>query len=424
MRHLKIGLTSIKKKDSSPVRQQLFSDFLRTKRFVLIVLKLLPNRAAALLAPFYGFLRLLAIDCSFSKNPALVAVYQYDNEIRCITSRSQESPDSFIRMGRYRLKNFAHLILLLSFKNLKLALRIWKLSSYLIFKNGLLVGTRQSQFLVLYCYFKNFLIKSHTNLGANSKFIVSSESNPDTIATTLAAQSLGYKTVFIPHGFLDTDLGLFFHDIIIYQGAELLKRIQPSLISNSQSLIAVGPYFKKRPMKFRFDAIKKVGIVCSLSPDLKILTALIQEILQSLPKVFIEVRLHPNRTFHSNLNSCVNNFVGNVKFVDSVDWQNAELDWDLAFVGNSSAHLDVLNLGIPTTGFKLDLYEHDRYGFYKNGLVPFLKDLDGFELVLTEFYNRPVWKEVLENYLPEQVSKIDLSTVGASNVFETKIIKK
>lgn len=405
---------SIRQKDTTPARKLLFDDFLNTGRINSFVAYLLKKPSCegilAWVFAFYGFFQVLKIrvNLSCNKSDNLVAVYEYSNEIRQIKFRSKKLITNNITFNTY----FNVKIWLFFLKNLKKILiffRLLKISQKFILKKGVLVGTRQSQFLYVYLFFNDYFKNSDSALSLKT-FVMSTESNPNVIAVGLAARNFGARLAYINHGFLDGQLGVFFHDAIFVQGEALLERILPHIRKNfiPEKIQIIGSPFPVRKMIVPVIAVSKIGIVCPLSPNVDKCAQLINILKTNYPQVIIDVRLHPNRTFSQKLLKRLKNYAS-VNIVESTSWSKLYLDWDFAFAGNTSAHVDLIALGIPALGIQLDHCFEDMYGFYKNGFILNITHFLDITNQINQFYLSKTWHDIYKRYIPEKETEVDFT---------------
>jgi hypothetical protein len=406
MGHLFVGLRSIKMKDSSKHRGILFQNYINTSLLYQLVLKnpLMKTHSyqkfISYLFSSYSFLNTLRISIDSNINRPIITVYEHNNEIRCIKARM--TPEQFSQSGFITFsKKINFWVLKQFFKNIRMSFRLFKLCARLIQKNGVLIGTRQGQFLFFYALTDKIKILLPTS------FIISTESNPNVIGVALGYQKKGHKIIYINHGFLDSDLGLFFHDQIVAQGDALIERIKPYIYSNT-ILSNVGAYYPVQELKLPISEIKVIGIVLSLNPLESKIIQLIADIEKFNPEVRIEIRPHPNLLFSSEL---IQNLKINikVKVLSPTAWTSFHNDWDLAIAGNTSAHIDLIAKGIPCIGMNIDKNPDDLYGFYSSKYI--LKSSYNSEIKheINDFYSNGNWKIINKNYLPDASPFFDIT---------------
>ena len=407
MGHLFLGLKSIRMKDSSAHRGILFQNYIDTSLLYKIILKnplaklAFYQKILSYLFSLYSLLNTLRISFDFKDNQKFVTIYEHQNEIRCIKARlssDQLALSGFItfpkKINWWVFKQFIC--------HLRLSFKMFKVTAGLIQKNGVLIGTRQGQFLFIYSLTHNLKTLTSTS------FIISTESNPNVIGIALAAQKKGHRIIYINHGFLDSDLGLFFHDQIVAQGEALIERIKPFL-SSSPMISNVGAYYPVLELKIPVQKIKVVGIVLSLNPIEAEILNLIDLIGKVHPEVRIEIRPHPNLIFSSELTHNLKNN-SKVSVLNPVDWLNFHTEWDLAIAGNTSAHIDLIAKGIPCIGMELDQNPEDMYGLYRDSFILRCNYHNNILIELNNFYDSERWQLKKLAYLPDLAPRIQIDT--------------
>jgi hypothetical protein len=407
MGHLFLGLKSIKMKDSSKHRVILFQNYIDTSFLYQLILKnpfiqtRFYQKLISYLFSFYALLNTLKVSLDFKSHHQFITIYEHNNEIRCIKARlsnEQFSHSGFITFSKtinfWVLKQFLG--------HIRFSFRLFRLGAKLIQKNGILIGTRQSQFLFFYS------LTGKITKQASVPLIISTESNPNVIGIALAAQKHGHKIIYINHGFLDSDLGLFFHNQVVAQGDALIDRIKP-FISSNPLISNVGAYYPVQALKIPVSKVQVVGIVLSLNPVESKIINLIKQIGSIHPEVRIEIRPHPNLIFSSELTQ---NLRANSKIsvLAPTDWLNFHTDWDLAIAGNTSAHIDLIAKGIPCIGMNIDQNPEDIYGFYKDQFILKTDYHHNIHQDLNDFYNNEEWHQKKLTYLPSLGATIQVDT--------------
>lgn len=407
MGHLFLGLKSIKMKDSSKHREILFQNYIDTSLIYKTILKnpIAKTRSYQKLLSYifsaYSFLNTLRVKLNFKSNQQLLTIYEHNNEIRCIKARL--SPDYFSHSGFITFSNKLNFwVLKQFFGNAAFSIRLFKISAKLIQRNGILIGTRQGQFLFFYA------LTHKIKIPKLSPLVISTESNPNVIGIALAAQKKGHKVIYINHGFLDAHLGLFFHDQVVAQGDALIKRIKPFIISNPV-ISNVGAYYPVEPIRVPVPKVQVVGIVLSLNPIESSIIELISNIGKIHPEVRIEIRPHPNLIFSSELTQNLKTNK-NVIVLNPTDWMHFDTDWDLAIAGNTSAHIDLIAKGIPCIGMNIDQNPEDIYGLYQDQFILKADYHNDIHHELNAFYNNEVWNQKKYSYLPFLDSRIQVDT--------------
>lgn len=414
MSELYVGLGSVRKKDNSSLRAGMFHDLIQSRLIYRMIYGLAQSPVFGLPArlsfTFYALFRIFYLHIQINQRPGLVAIYQYDNETRCIKARSKKPIEEFVTFKKSVLDAksfFEALRYTIRLKTLLSLPKTIRLSQKLIKKHGILIGTRQTQVICVYAFFKQYF--SHLDMR-QARVVVSTESNPDVIGVALAASSYKGRVLYVNHSFLDSHLGLFFHDELIVQGKALLEIIEKNLVSDRKQPVIkmIGPYFDTKPLKIPVNQVKTVGIVCSLGPNVDQVEKLINQLTKNFTGIQIEVRLHPNKLLSAYLVERLRTYSA-VKMVPSMDWAHADYEhWDFAIAANTSAHIDLIGKGIPTVGYDFDNHPDDMYDFYHKGFVPKLVDMMKVEETINLFYSNEYWKNICFSYLPESEKSLEL----------------
>lgn len=393
------GLNSIKKKDSSPLRKQLFAEFLKNRPLLFFFCKFHDWRFLkwihANIFAIYAFLPILKANINIPESGSgAVAVYEYSNEARCITWRLKEELKGEVSFSSYT--NIRDAFSKLKF--FKIVFKLFRINKKFIYRNGLLVGIRQSQFICAYTYFNDKF--SELDLS-KLKMVTSTEANPCIIAVALSAKQRGARLIYINHGFLDEELGVFFHDEFLVQGEALVDRIKPFIQTFAERSVIhiVNSYYPVLPLKEVNPNIKKIGIVLSLAPSEEKVFGLISLLEKTFRDVKIDLRCHPNQVISGVLIKKIASLC-RVEVVPASDWATIDLDWDFAFAGNTSAQIDVIAKGVPVVGFDLDNNPDDMCGFYRNNFTFRVDTLDSLVSMINSFYQSDDWKVIRSKYLP------------------------
>lgn len=407
MGHLFLGLKSIKMKDSSKHRSILFQNYIDTSLLYKLILKnpfaqmRFYQKLISYIFSLYSLLNTLKISFDFKSDQQFITIYEHNNEIRCIRARlsaEQFSHSGFItfpkRINPWVLRQFID--------HIRFSFRIFRLSAKLIQKNGILIGTRQGQFLFFYS------LTSKIKKLAAVPLIISTESNPNVIGIALAAQKNGHKVIYVNHGFLDSDLGLFFHNQVVAQGDALIDRIKPFILSDP-AINNVGAYYPVQAMKVPVQRIQVIGIVLSLNPIESKIINLVKQIGSIHPKVHIQIRPHPNLLFSRELTQKLKEN-SKISVLNPTDWLDFDTNWDLAIAGNTSAHIDLIAKGIPCIGMNIDQNPEDIYGFYKNKFILKIDYHKEIHHDLNAFYHNEEWGHKKLSYLPQLGATIQVDT--------------
>jgi hypothetical protein len=390
------GLESIRKRDSSRFRKLLFARLqalnwrARLAHRAFLVPSLRPAVSAALV--LYSLRRFFQLRLELGDGDILV--FHYPNEKRAV-ERALKASSSISYEGRGE-------VLWLAVRELRAKkLAQWaRVSMRLLRRNGFLVGARQTEFLALYGFFtrrfESQAIRSRTFLSA-------SESNPEVIAATLAAKKAGNRLVYVAHSALERELGVFFHDEIRVPGAAYVNRVLPHLKEPARSRVVVSEPNRPPSPELRLPPtqVRTVGVACSIIVDPLRLESIVRQCLDAFPEARIVVRAHPNRSIETRSPHFPQDARVRVSERTAVTLAEEARDWDFAIAGNSSAHLDLLGLGVPTIHMNIDGIEGDLYDFIGSGLVPRAEEATDIFTRMTTLYSGPAWRGVRASFIGE-----------------------
>lgn len=392
-----VALGSIKKKDSSAFRALLFCEY--RKKYRLAQLSSL-TYAISIFRPFvvffliiYSFRKVISVSFLQKKNSNELYVYNYENEKKSILHNFSKAKNANELTYSYSFRNLFRSLKSLFFARLDWArlLKIIKLCFHLSKKNSFLVTARQIEFLLLYAFFKNFFKKENFK-----EVYISTESNPEVISVALAC--VGARVNYTNHGFLNKDLGIFFHDRLLLDCRSLKNRIIPHLLRPHTDIQII----QKRHQIFKKpeSSTKKILILGSLIPDIGLMQKLIEDFRENLVDSDITVRFHPNKTFYNHQLLELSELLKiKVKWDESLKLQLSEST--LVIAGETSAHLEALMQGVPSVYCKLDHFPRDHYGFISSQLIPEMKSVGDLEKSVQKFYSDPKWLKVYQDYFGE-----------------------
>lgn len=392
-----VALRSIKKKDSSAFRTLLFTEY--KKKYCLSQLSCAAyespifRSAIVVLLVIYSFRKIISVSLNQKEDSNEIYIYNYENEKRSILHNFSNAKNANELTYAYSFENAIK-----NLKSLSLNLldcfqiqKLIKLCLHLSKKNSFLVIARQIEFLLLYIFFKN-LFKEKTF----KEVYISTESNPEVISAALAC--VGARINYTNHGFLNKDLGIFFHDRLFLDCRPLKNRIIPYLQKPQAEIQIIKKtskiFIQPKP------STKKILILCSLIVDINLLRKLIEEFRENLVDSEITVRFHPNKTFFNRklVNFCKSLKIS-VKWNESLKVQLSEST--LVIAGETSAHLDALMQGVPSVYCKIDHFPKDHYGFISSQLIPEMKSINDLENSVQKFYSDPKWLKVYQDYFGE-----------------------
>jgi hypothetical protein len=398
MGEIALGLTSIRKRDSSSTRRKLFSALVAEKRLVRAAYRAFQSRslrpAVSLALLAYSLRRLFQI--RFRLSGPEIRIYHYLNERRAV-ERVSSGTSGAIWYGSWPSPAS------LRFLSLGKARQWIRVSMRLLERNGFLIGARQAEFLLLYGFsarvFAAMEIRGRT-------FISASESNPEIIAVTLAARRSGNRTVFVNHNAVEREAGTFFHDEIRVPGVAFVEKIRANLargLPGPRFVVAGTPAPRPVVRLPDFARVGRIGIVCSVIAKEGELRRAIESCLRAFPRAEVVVRPHPNRSIarlsRAELPEDPRVRLSSGPFVPvSIEGRS----WDFAIVGNSSSHLELLAAGVPTIYLDLDGLDDDLFDFVSAGLVPGITgaSLDPGDLAarMSSVYAQERWAGIYARY--------------------------
>ncbi|HUP56335.1 MAG TPA: hypothetical protein VM598_02710 [Bdellovibrionota bacterium] len=394
-----IGLGSIARKDTSGMRRYFFERLLEANWMARLAfrayghphLRPLVSRALVL----RPLVRVLSAGLEIPPNVARIDVYNYSNERRALAAfrDGQDGARGFISY-RWSLSGFLHGSAWLAGRlwNARKARQAFRVSLRAVKKRGFLVGGRQAEFLLLYAYFHDRLAKA----GVRGKtFACSTESNPEVIAALLAARGLGNRTTYVDHGFLDKDLGIFFHDRLVLSSEALLGRIETRLLPGLRPTVGwARSRNETRGLRIPdFRAIRHVGIVCSIAMIRENYLRVVSECLAEFPAALISVKPHPNPAFTGSFFRKLPEH-GRVRILPAkASLSEAAESWDFAIGGGTCAHLELLQAGIPSIYMDIDGYERDTKGFIGSGILAEARSASEIATLIPETYGSAGWRD-------------------------------
>jgi hypothetical protein len=371
-------------KDVQPLRRAMFDRLVRQRPAVGAVVaawdRVGAGRRAVALVGAVAAKSFLELGLPRS-DADLLAVTAYDNEARQVAALARLVPE--LRVASIGMDPRAALT---AWSRLPALARDAPLMRTYVAGGDFLVAARVASTIGYYRRLRPWLATTKT-----PAVLVSSDANPYAVALLAAARSLGRRTCFVTHGHvaegpppLDVDLALLDGPVV----HEVYARAGPI----RGRVVYKGSEGAVRTM--RTDGLKRgirtLGVVLSILVDWPRVGELVRQLRADVRPGRLILRLHPNRDMRDP---------GWARHVDagievSDDGRSLVDDvtaCDLVVAGNSSAHLTVLKLGVPTACVDaLDDMGHDYYRFVAEGIVPEVHGgLDPARLVA--FYEDPGW---------------------------------
>jgi len=392
-----IAFQSIKKKDSSKFRKLLFNEYrkkyLLSQFFYLAYGNHIFRPAVVLLLVVFSLRKVISVDFKPNRNLSEIYIHNYSNEKKSILRAFEDAENASELTYTYSLKNLIKnwRVLFGQQFNLNDISKFIKICSNLSKKNSFLVTARQIEFLSLYIFYRNFF----KNIDVK-KIYISSESNPEIISAALGC--INAKINYTNHGYLNSDLGVFFQDKLVLDSRPLKNRIAPHLL-NQEVEFEIIKKSQAQLIKPLIDT-QNILILGSLVLDINYFSKLINDCQKHLSNSHITVRPHPNKTFADPkyLDLCKRY---KISINPHVSLNQQLSDSTLVIAGETSAHLDALAQGVPSIYYRLDQFPQDHYGFISSGLIPEVKSLDGLKNSIQKFYSNPEWLKVYKDYFGE-----------------------
>jgi hypothetical protein len=394
---MSIGLGSIARKDETALRRFFFDKLLETNRAARLAFRAYEHPVlrgivshALVLRPL---VRVISARLEIPPNATLICVCNSSNERRALVMLRDGGDRGWISY-RWSVSGLIAGSAWLAgrLRNLRKARQAYRVSLRMVKRRGFLVGARQAEFALLYSYFYDRLGKK----GVRGKtFACSTESNPEVIAATLAARRLGAPITYVDHGFLDRDLGIFFHDRLVLSCEALLSRVEAGLLPGLRPSIDWARSAREsRGLRIPdFKSIRHVGIVGSLAMSRENYLRVVAECLVEFPSAVISVKPHPNPVFTGSFYSKLPE-QSRVRVIPAKEsLLKAAESWDFAIASGTCSHLELLRAGIPTIYMDIDGYERDPKGFIGSGILPEAHSASEIAARIQEKYGCAGWKD-------------------------------
>lgn len=381
---LRLGLKSISRKDSSQLRTLMFKRY--QEKFVFgNWLRHTPVNLLVVLV-FFRFVFCL-VRCSWKKSDEdHIWVGSYEVEQKALLRYCREK---YLSFGSYSYHKFSLRNLFLIFKIPWANVKVFRYAKKVRDRHGLLVLMRQVELIFHYSYH----IKNLKNIKA--EYISSTESNPEIIGLMLAAAKRGAKTRYIPHGYLNKDLGIFFQNIIVAESENLKIRIQKNSLPGSLFEI-LPPINSIEKIIDNIPSTKTILVVGSILPSVEDLLKAISFLEKIYPNAQIKYRPHPNELLKSSkVKQLEKKLTGGFK-KKSLEEDVEEAS--LVFGGETSCLLYALQKGKIAVHLKVDEIEYDQYGFVSAGLIPSLSTEICMNYNFKDHYLQPSWLLVAKSF--------------------------
>jgi hypothetical protein len=363
--------------DSDPVRQALFANLKESHLLVRLVFSLherLRNTiASALLVSSYGLAVFVTITPP-RRRASLLAVGRHANARRQLARIASwlepgecELLDTRIAALPGRVAQTA-LLLIQSGVSFAHALRIVRRIDR---RHGFLVACRAAGTIAWYARGKAILRAAQPDA-----VVVSSDSNPEEVGFTAAARALAIPTIFISHAYpTPFSPPLQFSLSILGGEAEVDARRRRGTIAGE--ILLVGLEGESMPLDAtQFERREPViGVFAPKAVSWNTLAAVLGDCRTHFHARRVLIRWHPSMLEPPQLSHRVRDLSGVVETPRTAELAVVarQCDWVIADE-NSSVHLAVLKLGIPSIAVKqLGRYPEtrtDMYGLVRDGIVP------------------------------------------------------
>ncbi len=230
--------------------------------------------------------------------------------------------------------------------------------------------------------------------------LVTSTYASDSMALICAAKHMNIPVILVPHANITEDYSTsnMHYDLAILSGkyaSDILSQYNEHF---STQIVYSGVEGKTTALKLN-RPIKTVGIFLTAQTNMTNLEKILHQIRKKFEEAAIVIRPHPVELVRPDFATLAG------KSGITISPKGTRLDEDvskvdLAIIGNSSVHLEVLKQGVPVVYYAgLDGYSHDVNGFVKNKIVPEIEDVNALNLeVINAFYTDPVWQEHYRYY--------------------------
>ena len=246
------------------------------------------------------------------------------------------------------------------------------------------------------------------------KLVFSNDHNPYQIALKLAAQELAIPTYYFQHASISNSMPPLDFTVSFLEGdAALDKYKEIGDIKGKVELIGNLRLHNKNIGINTSSKVDVIGIAANKLDKTEDIYKLIEHIVNKYTNISIVLRLHPadnrkiivkNKNVHFSDSNLENTFV----FLRRID---------MLIAGDSSIHLEAALVNVIPVYYKISINNiFDYYGYYKNGLVYYAKNIKSLDSLIEmqtikkldvqanlayydEFFKRKFdYKDVLKKY--------------------------
>lgn len=362
---LYIFIKTLQSKDSSPLRQAIYRQYILSKVHIKLLQKLYkisPTILKAIYLFLYAALCLGKIPNTRKSTFDINCFWENPSELKSIIELIQESNFQCVQVS-FKFQNFIRNLLLVNICDMY---RLWKFVRFLSQKYPLLLAGRTSELLV----FSFLFSKSKDKYDGN--FFVSSDASPTSLSLfyLLKNKQIIY---YVPHGIIPDSKHL-----ILFQKAYYKCLYNFNLMSKrsaGHSYLISNKVFRKINIPQNY---QKVGIVCSIIPNIQKINQLAFDLETDGYEVL--AKLHPNQISKQKLNK-------SISLVKDFD------DCDVVICGNSGHAIELLLKSIPVLYCAdLDYAPYDVYSLIRNKILPEYNEAKKFEDISCH-YNNKDWEK-------------------------------
>jgi hypothetical protein len=363
--------------DSDPVRQALFANLKESHvlvRLVFAVHEGLRNTAAsALLVSSYGLGVFLTVTAPRHRRASLLSVARHANARRQVARIAAWLEPGECEQLNTRLAALPGRVAQSFFELMKSRasfVRAVRVVRRIDQTHGFLVACRTASAIAWYARGKAIL------RAQPQAIVVSSDTNPEEVGFTAAARVLGVPTIFISHAYpTPFSPPLAFNLSILGGQAEVDARRRSGAITGEILLAGLeGESMSLDATQFeRREPV--VGIFAPKAVSWETLATVIADCRHHFRARQIVIRWHPSMLEPPRLSHRLSDMSGIVESPRTANLADVarQCDWVIADE-NSSVHLPVLKLGIPSIAVKqLGRYPEtrtDMYGLVRDRIVP------------------------------------------------------
>ena len=363
--------------DSDPVRQALFANLKESRLLVRLVFSLherLNAAASALLVSGYGLASYLAVTAPRNRRAPLLSVARHANARRQVARVAGwlepgqcERLDTTVAALAGQVARTV-LALITSPRSFAQAFRVVGVVDR---RYGFLVACRVASAIAWYARGRAILATQRPDA-----VIVSSDTNPEEVGFTAAARAMAIPSIFVSHAYpTPFSPPLAFSLSILGGAAEADARRKRGPIAGD--VLLAGLEGDSRPLDASQFGRREpvVGIFAPKAVSWQTLADVIADCRRYFRARQIVIRWHPSMLEPPKLSHRLGDVSGVVESPRAAKLADVarQCDWVIADE-NSSVHLPVLKLGIPSIAVKrLGRYPEtrtDMYGLVRDGIVP------------------------------------------------------